>query len=299
MHIGAIGEGETASTSQVTEAARLLNMIVKLRSADGMPLWALKRGYLLPVTGVSSVQTDSHIVTTYDRTTLSAAEALGQTQLSVTSSSSMTAADQVGIEQDDGTMLWTTISSVDSSVLITVATALTAAAASGSQVFSYTASTDRIQKPLAIVHANSLDVSDDVSTTIDVVEREDYYSLGNRTSTSVGGPTLLFYDRVSNEKTDLLDGSIFFWPRFDDGNTIVEFTYQRPFQDFDASTDNPDFPPAFFLPLMLELAALLGPKFGIPIEDRNANFALAKVYREEALTTVYPDGSMRIQPEIQ
>src|ERR1051325_3254014 len=35
QHVGAIGEGETASANQITEAAKLLNMIVKLRASDG------------------------------------------------------------------------------------------------------------------------------------------------------------------------------------------------------------------------------------------------------------------------
>src|SRR3990167_2781910 len=82
---GIIGEGETGTASQVTEAALLLNMIVKLREADGMPLWALKRGYILPFTGTSSINTDSHVVTAYDTTTLSADSAASDTTLTVRS----------------------------------------------------------------------------------------------------------------------------------------------------------------------------------------------------------------------
>ena len=293
-----MGENGTNTAAQITEAAILLNMIVKLRAADGMPLWALKRGYLLPQTGVSSIQTDGHAVTTYDRTTFGAAEVAAQTQLTVTSSTDMTASDQIGLELDDGTMQWTTITSVDSGTLITIAAAggLTSAAASGNQIFSYTASSQRIQKPLRIIEANVLDVTDDISSEIDVVTREDYFGINNRTSTSTGGPLVIYYDQVSNSATNLDDGNIFFWPRFSGGNNIVEFTYQRPFQDFDATGDNPDFPPQFYLPLMLELAALLGPKFGVPRDVNKDNLTLAAMYRAEVLSTLYEEGSLRVSP---
>src|SRR5687768_7788177 len=87
LNIQAIGEGETPSANAVTEAARLFNMLCKLRAADGMPLWAIKRGVILPVTGVSSVSTVSHIVQagSYVETAISADEASGQTVLTVDS----------------------------------------------------------------------------------------------------------------------------------------------------------------------------------------------------------------------
>ena len=48
---------------------------------------------------------------------------------------------------------------------------------------------------------------------------------------------------------------------------------------------------------MLELAALSGSKYGIPIDERKALHAEAKMYREEALLTVSPEGSILLQPE--
>ena len=48
---------------------------------------------------------------------------------------------------------------------------------------------------------------------------------------------------------------------------------------------------------MLELASLIGPKFGIPPEERAAIRGEAKIYREEALMTIAPEGSLLIQPD--
>jgi hypothetical protein len=266
-----------------------------------MPLWALKRGFILPTTEVSSIDTNSHVVTDYTTTTLSADEADAQTILSVTDSTGMTAGDQVGIEMDDGTMHWTTISSVDSSTQITVAAAIDDTAASGNRLYSYTASTDRVQRPIRIINANMLEVAGGSSWEITTEERSDYFNLGNRTTE--GTPNRIYYDpRLGSSTADPATtaswfGTIFIYPRFNSGDHIIEFTYQRPFQDFDASTDNPDFPQEFYLSIVIELAALLGPKHGLDLKERQALFAEAKAYRDEALETIYEEGSVFLQPE--
>lgn len=41
--VGGIGQGETPTTDQYTEAADALNMMVKAWMADGMPLWAITK----------------------------------------------------------------------------------------------------------------------------------------------------------------------------------------------------------------------------------------------------------------
>lgn len=52
--IGVIAQGETPSSTQVSEAAEALNMMVKAYEADGMPLWGLTE-YAVPMTaGVNS-----------------------------------------------------------------------------------------------------------------------------------------------------------------------------------------------------------------------------------------------------
>src|SRR3990167_2451664 len=105
QHVGAIGEGESASANQITEAALLLNMIVKARQADGMPLWALKRGFILPLTEVSSMTLgSSHAVTSYVTTTLTANSVATDTTLTVTSITGISNAHVIGIELDDGTV---------------------------------------------------------------------------------------------------------------------------------------------------------------------------------------------------
>ena len=297
LYIGAIGEGETPSANQVTEAARMLNMIVKLREADGMPLWAIKRGYILPFSGASSINTNSHVVVAYDTTTLGGDEAAAQTALTVASITGFSASDQLGIELDDGSIDWTTINGAPSGTTITATAGLTSAASSGNRVFGYTASSERIQKPLRILHADILQLDNNTSHPINVVSEQDYFGLGSRTTE--GTPNQIYYSRVPSSDTALeTNGTIFVYPRFSAGDHVIEFTYQRPFMDFDASTDEPDFPQAFYLPIVIELAALLGPKFGVPLKERVALFNEAAMYRAEALMTIQPEGSLFLQPDL-
>lgn len=297
LYIGAIGEGETPSANQVTEAARMLNMIVKLREADGMPLWAIKRGYILPFSGASSINTNSHVVVAYDTTTLGGDEAAAQTALTVASITGFSASDQLGIELDDGSIDWTTINGAPSGTTITATAGLTSAASSGNRVFGYTASSERIQKPLRILHADILQLDNNTSHPINVVSEQDYFGLGSRTTEGI--PNQIYYSRVPSSDTALeTNGTIFVYPRFSAGDHVIEFTYQRPFMDFDASTDEPDFPQAFYLPIVIELAALLGPKFGVPLKERVALFNEAAMYRAEALMTIQPEGSLFLQPDL-
>lgn len=295
LHVSALGEGETPSANLVTEAARLLNMIVKLRATEGMPAWALKRGYILPFSGESSINTDSHVVTAYDATALTADAASAAATIEVVSNTGMATSDQIGIELSGGTIQWTTVNAIANST-ITLTSTLTGAASDGGRVYTYTASSNRVQKPIRIITANVLHQADQVSHEIDVVSKDEYYDLGDRTSPGV--PNQMYYTIHPSVDTALnTNGQIFVFPRFSDGDYVIEFTYQRPFADFDAAGDNPDFPQTFYLPLMLELAALLGPRSGVPPEERKALFAEAKMYREEALASIFEEGSYKIIPE--
>jgi hypothetical protein len=76
------------------------------------------------------------VCTATARTTLAAASATGTNTLTLASGSGMANGDLIGIEQDDGTTKWTSISTGGGTVTITIASALTAAAAAGRNVFT-------------------------------------------------------------------------------------------------------------------------------------------------------------------
>jgi hypothetical protein len=320
QHIGALGEGESCTSAQITEASKLLNMIVKLRAADGMPTWALKTAYVLPnnnfftnvgpdidwSSNVRVVDDDFWPKSTYPiagNTTYP----LGSTTFTLTANAFVNG-DNIGIEQDNGVVHWTTVAgSVGNDVTITVAS--TAAASGGNQVYGY-ANADRISvMPLRIIMARSQDMRvNGTVSEMDIYTKEEWYEITDKSTTGI--PTVLYYapyepyidkTTANNAVMDGLPeghGVIHYWPAFQDGKHIIEFQYIRPFADFDSSTDTPDFPQAFHLPLMLELAAMLGPKFGVPMDERKALMAEAEYYREQALTTTYQEGSLYILPDM-
>lgn len=279
-----VGEGESASANQTTEAALLLNMIVKARQADGMPLWALKRGYILPLTGASSMTMgSSHAVTSYVTTTLTADSAATDTTLTVSSITGISTAHVIGIELDDGTVDWTTVNGAPSGTTVTITTGVTSAASSGNRVYTY-ATTARVTRPLKILQANIFTPTDAISSpNLQIITQDQYYKLTNRTLAT--GPSHIYYDPQ-------LTGVMFFWPRFYGGDEIIEFTFHRPFEDFDATGDNPDFPQHWYLPLMLELAFMLSPKAGLPMEERKALLQEAQLYIEQARTADPEQGSL-------
>lgn len=292
LYIGAIGEGETPSSAAITEASRMLNMLIKSWAGDGMPLWAIKRGYILPFTEASSISTSSHVVTSFGQTAIGADEASSQTALTVDSTTGMEESDQIGIEMDDGTMHWTTISSVDDATTVTVATAIDDDAADGNRVYFYTATADRIQRPLRVFDMQVENISGDTINPINQVGRQEYFDLGDR-DVSEGVVNQVYYD------PELGNGTFYVFPRFQDGDTVVHFSFHRPFQDFDAATDEPDCPQEFYLALTVGLAALLGPKYGVDSTTRKTLIAEAEMYRQKALETVYPEGSLYFQPHLE
>lgn len=73
---------------------------------------------------------------------------------------------------------------------------------------------------------------------------------------------------VHLERNKLLtDNKMIFYPTPNAAYSVV-YNYRRPLYDFDTSTDNPDVPGEFVLPLQKLLAAQLAPHFGIPLTER-------------------------------
>jgi len=289
MQIGVVGEGETPTSAQYTEGSFILNMLTKARMADGMPLWALKTGYILPVTGVNvlGLGTTGHTVTAYTQTTTSADAAASASTITITATTGFAASQPIGIELDDGTMHWTTINGALSGSTVTLTTALASAAASGNTVYTYV-TTNRITRPLRILSAQIVTPSDSTRHPINIITREEYNNLGGGTSASE--PNQVYYD------PQVGTGNMYFYPRFYGGDKLMQISFHRPYEDFDATADNPDFPQEWYLSLWLDLAALLGGKYGVPITERQALKAEAKEWRELALSNGTEEGSFFFQP---
>jgi hypothetical protein len=285
-----IGSDVTPGSGEITTGAQALNLIVKQWQgvsdfAPGLKVWSRKRAYLFLNTGTSQYSlgpSGDHWTTTLNQTTISAAEAAGQTVLSVTSTTGMTAADNIGIELDSGALQWTTIVSTGAGPVVTVTTALTGAAAAGNRVYWYTT---KARRPLNILTAVLRD-SDNTDAPLAFMNLEQYQALPDKTAD--GDPTAIFYEG------QLTNGQLYTDVEADDVTKQIYCVFLSPIEDFDVLTDTPDYPQEWFRALKYQLAMDLAPEFGRPISPD------LKVLRDESLVMarqLYADESrMHFEP---
>jgi hypothetical protein len=249
-------EGSGPSTAELNLALKRLNRMLKMWQTKGL-LWQLVEGriflevgkneYLLP--GANACIIDELV-----ETTLSADEASGQTELSVTSVTGIAAADVIGIVQSDNTIHWTTVGSVASTV--TVTDALTASASSGAKVYAYTNAAPRALKIIA-ARRKTGDTEIPMGSSAynsGPMAREEYFNLPNKTSP--GTPVQYYYD----PKLDT--GRLYFWPTPNIVTDVVNYTFLSPLEDIDASSNNFDLPIEWHEVISANLAIRLAPSMG-------------------------------------
>ena len=100
----------------------------------------------------------------------------------------------------------------------------------------------------------------------------------------------MFYDRAG-------DGTLYVWPTADLVSDMLNMTVERPIDDFDVATDNPDFPVEWFEALSYGLAARVATKFGVSIQERAYLKSEADVYKANVMAWDTEDGATFFQPE--
>lgn len=284
QQIGEVAVGQTMTAEQVATGSRWLNLIVKQWQgqadfAPGLKEWSRKRGYIFLQKQEHEYALGStgwHATNSYTRTTLNAAEANGQTVLSVTSTTGMTAADNIGIVLDTGYIHWTTIVSTGAGPTVTVTDALTSGASSGNTVFFYTT---KITRPISIKQASILDI-DGREAPLEKLTFDGYEMIPQKGAD--GTPVGFYYEGqlgngvfyTDTDPTDVTD--------------VIRIVYLSNIQNFDSATDTPDYPQEYNLALVMELARYLAPVYGRQMTPdmvalRNDAVAAAKsVYAEES-----------------
>lgn len=272
QNLGIYGTGESIDAKDMEFAVKTLNLMIKSWQGKGIHIHTKTEATMFLTSAQRSYSlAGARAADTIVATTLSADEATAQTVLSITDTTGMTAADNIGIELSDGTRQWTTIASVDSSTQVTVDVALTGAASSGATVFSYTTAMNR---PLDILSMRILN-STGTERPMMKISREEYFNKVNKDTT--GEPTQFYYD------ADTVTGAVHLWPTADDVSDRIEMTYQRTLQDFDNATDDADFPQEWIEAIMLNLAVRLAPAFGIADTPNDRPIAALKELARETL----------------
>lgn len=292
--IGVIAQGETPDANMIADFALRLNSWVKSLMAQGAKLWAMKQATLFLEVGEATYSlgsTGDHCTNTYVQTTLSTDEAISSTSLSLTSTTGMSASDNIGIVLDDGTIHWTTISGAPGAPT-TIATGLASAATSGNAVFTYTSKITRPQR-LDVDAANwhSLTGND---TPVRIVSREEYTLHTNKTTQ--GKIVEAFYN------PQLVNGILKVWPTPDNATDVLQFWYERILEDFDAAGDTPDFAIEWAESLILGLAARMAPSYwgtGQSVAERQELKARADEALIIAMSFDKENVSTYFQPDIR
>lgn len=110
---------------------------------------------------------------------------------------------------------------------------------------------------------------------------------------STGSPVNVTYQPFVNY------GVLKVWPTPDSNaatNQTLKLVYQRPLEYFNASTDTPDFPQEWQMPLIYGLAVAIAPEWGVPIQDQQRLEKQADKYLEMVLGFGQEDASLFFQP---
>ena len=249
--IGKAGRGKTANAADIADAAQMLEMWVKhIQTKSGIRLWKQEEATLFVEKGTASYSIPgANCTLSYVTTAVKVAAASGASTIDVDSLAGISDADYIGIQLDDGTMQWTTVNGAPSGDTIALAANTTDTVAVDNVVYTYTT---QIVRPLKIVDARRVGTSD---VPIDVVSREEYYAMPNKTSS--GEVNMVYYD------PQLTTSTLKIWPTGNTAYDKVELTCMMPIEDFDSSNINPDLPQEWLLTIKFNLAALLGLEYGI------------------------------------
>jgi hypothetical protein len=232
-----------------------LNQLVKHWENSGYHLWnrAHATVFLNPSQDKYSLGTSGDRATdTFVQTTITATALATATTITATSVTGMSVNDNIGVCLDANTTQWTTISAINTSTLvITLAVALTSQATLGATVFTYTT---QMLRPLAIETATIRNVA-----LIDRMlgypkSREEYF---NYPLKYTAGTVVSYYYNPNPQHSTGDTGTLHVYQPPTLCNETIQIEYVRSIQDFDAATDSPDLPQRWLLALEYNLAVLM------------------------------------------
>lgn len=273
MILGALGEGGTPTSSQLSDHARSLNMMVKAWQARGINLWTIQRLSLMTEEDkVAYTLGTDHIAANLVRTSLTSDASSGASTIEVDSATGIATSYFIGIELDDGTMQWTTVNGAPSGTTITLTATLTGDAAEDNVVYVYATKYSALGV-VEIIQAFRR-TSDQQDSPINILSRDEYNNLPDKQTE--GKVTNIQY------QPNLTTSVFYTYPETDDETDTIELIVKRRLEDFDAAGDTPDFPQTFYEALCYGLAFRLSHHYGKSINERKELMMTAELMLQEA-----------------
>jgi hypothetical protein len=289
--LGIIAAEQSIQAHMLQDGIEAINLMLKSWQAQGLHLWLNEEGviffdvgktdYLLGPSGDEATTLDDFV-----GTTTTSALVTTTVIIPVASSAGMTANDKFGIELDDGTRQWTTISTVDSATQVTIATGLTGAAASGNTVFTFTSLIDR---PLRMSSARRKTYGEDNEIATNQWSRQEYFDQPNKVSQ--GTLVNWYYSPL------LTNGRFYAWQTASSVNDYARITFERPIEDIDVSTETLDIPVEWLDTVIYNLAARLTDDYKVPVQREDKIIAKAGLLLDQSLGFDEETGTMNVQPD--
>lgn len=255
------------------QAREALNMMAKAWQAEGIGIWMFTEAVLFLGASAESYDigpTGDHATASFVKTELASAGSTGDTDLTVDSVSGISDKDKLGIELDDNTIQWTTVNGDPSSPTVVATAGLTGDAAVGNHIYTYTT---KLTKPLELIEVR-LHQDDDNEITINLISRNEYMALADKDTT--GPASQVYYDK------QLTNGKLFVWPTAVNMKEYIKFTARLAVDDFDAGTNNAQFPIEWLRALKFNLAAEIAIEYDVSPEKFTMLTIQARTTKKQA-----------------
>ena len=223
--------------------------------------------------------------TTSSTTVGTAAAVVGAIVINVASTAGMTAADYIGVQLDDGTLQWTTITAVLSATQLQIAVALTDSAAAGNVVYTYTTKADRPVELAKMVRRSS----DGTDQDLWELSRVDYLNTTQKTN---AGPVIQwYYDQ------QMTNGVLYVWETPDDVTDRLIASVRQPFELTVDLVDDIEMPFEWYRVLKWELAAEIATEYGVSLQTIAYMEQKAETLKAKMSAYDMDKGSFYFQPD--
>lgn len=245
---------DSAQSVDYNYCLNILNMMLKSWSTNPH-LWKRKQGALFVSYNQPSYQLGSvsgsdncALVSGYVQTTSSATSS--SNSITLTSVTGMSIGDNIGIELDNLSRFWTTITNIVGNT-VTLNSSLTSQATSGNTIITYTS---KINRPIEVLRATLLDLTTQTETPLEKLTYDQYFNTPIKTVN--GRPVNFYYDRVLNNSLPFT-GTLYLYLNPDSSKYIIRFSYQDMILDVVNPTDTLDIPQTWLLAITSNLAVTL------------------------------------------
>ncbi len=224
-------------------------------------------------------------------TTISVNEAGGQTVLDVASTLGMDTGYTIGILQNDNSVHFSTINSVDAdNDQVTINTALASDADLGQAIFFFSSEQNFIPLSRILDVRRHSGESSDYEIPIVFRSRKDYFDLPNKDQQ--GTPIQAYYSRQEPQ------GIMYVWNTPSTAIEYMNFTAERQIQIMEATpTQTFDLPSEWFMALVYNLAKLLAHKVGCSAQRKVEIRQDAQMYLDQALGFDQAVYGIRLNPQ--